>query len=359
MRTDKNQFSIKKRKIGLNHPTFFIADLAANHDGNFERAKKLIFLAKKSGADAVKFQHFLAPKIVSDYGFKKLGKKAGHQSNWKNSVYETYEKYSLNREWDRKLVNYAKKIGILWMTTPYDFDALNKVNKFSHAFKIGSGDITWIEFLKTISLKKKPVLLATGASSFEDVKRAVNTIYKNNKKICIMQCNTNYTNSVKNFEYINLRVLNLYRKKFPFAILGLSDHTEGHATVLGAVSLGARIIEKHFTDNRKRPGPDHYFSMDPNSWIEMVKRTRELESSLGIEKKIIENNEKTSNILQRRCIRLNKDLEAGKRISLNDVEFLRPAPKNSYAPYQVKEILKKKLKKNKKKGMELYKVDFY
>tara|TARA_B100000686_G_scaffold351457_1_gene450318 strand:+ start:9836 stop:10915 length:1080 start_codon:yes stop_codon:yes gene_type:complete len=359
MRTDKNQFSIKKRKIGLNHPTFFIADLAANHDGNFERAKKLIFLAKKSGADAVKFQHFLAPKIVSDYGFKKLGKKAGHQSNWKNSVYETYEKYSLNREWDRKLVNYAKKIGILWMTTPYDFDALNKVNKFSHAFKIGSGDITWIEFLKTISLKKKPVLLATGASSFEDVKRAVNTIYKNNKKICIMQCNTNYTNSVKNFEYINLRVLNLYRKKFPFAILGLSDHTEGHATVLGAVSLGARIIEKHFTDNRKRPGPDHYFSMDPNSWIEMVKRTRELESSLGIEKKIIESNEKTSNILQRRCIRLNKDLAAGKRISLNDVEFLRPAPKNSYAPYQVKEILKKKLKKNKKKGMELYKVDFY
>ena len=179
---ENNSFSIKKKKIGLNQPTFFIADLAANHDCNFKRAKKLIYLAKKSGADAVKFQHFLAPKIVSDYGFKKLGKKAGHQSNWKNSVYETYEKYSLNRDWDKKLVEYSKKIGILWMTTPYDFNALNKLNKYSHAFKIGSGDITWIDFLKAISLKKKPVLIATGASSYDDVNRAVKTIYKNNKK---------------------------------------------------------------------------------------------------------------------------------------------------------------------------------
>ena len=315
-------------------------------------------MAKKSGADAVKFQHFLAPKIVSDYGFKKLGKKAGHQSNWKNSVYETYEKYSLNRDWDKKLVEYSKKIGILWMTTPYDFNALNKLNKYSHAFKIGSGDITWTNFLEAVALKKKPVLLATGASTFEDVNRAVKTIYKKNKKICIMQCNTNYTNSRKNFEHIILKVLNLYKKKFPFAILGLSDHTEGHATVLGAISLGARIVEKHFTDDRKRSGPDHYFSMDPNSWKEMIERSRELENALGIEKKVIENNEKISCILQRRCIRLNKDLSAGEKISLNDIVLLRPAPKNAYTPYQIKNILKKKLKKNKKKGTELYKVDF-
>ena len=353
-----NFFYIKKRKIGIDQPTFFIADIAANHDGQFSRAKKLIYLAKESGADAVKFQHFLAPKIVSDYGFKKLGK-VGHQSNWKSSVYETYKKYSLNRDWDQKLFEYSKKIGILWMTTPYDFDALYKVNKYSYAFKIGSGDITWINFLEAISMKKKPILLATGASSFDDVNRAVKTIYKKNKKICVMQCNTNYTNNIKNFKHINLRVLNLYKKKFPFAILGLSDHTEGHTTVLGAISLGARIIEKHFTDDKKRMGPDHYFSMNPKLWTTMIHNSRELESSLGIEKKIIEENEKTSAVLQRRCIRLNKDLFAGSIISSSDIVLLRPAPIKAYKPYQIKKILNKKLKKNKKKGSELYRADFY
>ena len=106
-------------------------------------------------------------------------------------------------------------------------------------------------------------------------------------------------------------------------------------------------------------GPDHYFSMNPKLWTTMIHNSRELESSLGIEKKIIEENEKTSAVLQRRCIRLNKDLSAGEKISLNDIDLLRPAPKNAYTPYQIKNILKKKLKKNKKKGSELYKVDFY
>lgn len=355
----KPEFYINKRKISLKNPTYFIADISANHDGKLDRAKKLIYLAKKSGADAVKFQHFLAPKIVSDYGFKKLGKNIGHQSKWKKSVYKIYEKYSLNRNWDKILYDYSKKVGIEWMTTPYDYEALNKINKYSSAFKIGSGDITWLEFIKEISKKKKPIMLATGASSLIDVKRAVNVISKFNKKICLMQCNTNYTNNRKNFKHINLRVLNLFKKEFPNIILGLSDHTEGHATVLGSIVLGARIIEKHFTDNNNRTGPDHYFSMNPKSWNEMIKRSRELEDALGVDKKNIEKNEKSTVLIQRRCLRLNKNMLAGTKIYRDDIDVLRPATKDSYLPFEINKVINKKLRRNKSKGSNISKGDLF
>ena len=130
---------------------------------------------------------------------------------------------------------------------------------------------------KKIASKKKPVILATGAASLKDVDRAVSEIRKMNKQLCIMQCNTNYTAENDNFNYLNLNVLKAYKKKFPGIVLGLSDHTPGHSSVLGAIALGARMVEKHFTDNNNRIGPDHKFSMNPSSWKEMVDRSRELE----------------------------------------------------------------------------------
>ena len=348
-----NKFKINNRTISLNHPTYFIADIGANHDGSLKRAKELIWLAKNAGADAVKFQHFLANKIVSDFGFKKLGK-IGHQNNWKISVFDMYEKCSLNRNWNLELINEAKKAKIDWFTTPYDFDAIKNLNKYLAVYKIGSGDITWINFLKFIATKKKPIVIAAGASTMKDVTRAINSIKKINNKICLMQCNTNYTGSLKNFNYINLNVLNTFKKEFKNIILGLSDHTPGHTTVLGAISLGARMIEKHFTDNNKRNGPDHPFAMNYKTWKKMVERSRELEQSLGNGIKIIEKNEAFTHIVQRRSIRANKDLKKGKKISSNDLEFLRPSPRNSLKPYDVKKILGKKLKKDKKRGSEFY-----
>ena len=126
-----------------------------------------------------------------------------------------------------------------------------------------------------------------------------------------MQCNTNYTASLENFKYINLNVLKTFKKLYPDLILGLSDHTPGHSTVLGAVALGAKIIEKHFTDENEREGPDHKFSMNPHSWKEMVARTRELENALGGEIKKVEANEYETVILQRRAIRASSDLLSG------------------------------------------------
>ena len=149
---------------------------------------------------------------------------------------------------------------------------------------------------------------------------------------------------------IKLNVLKTYKKNFPNIILGLSDHTDGHSTVLGAISLGAKMIEKHYTLNKNREGPDHKFSMDPNSWKEMVDRSKELEASLGGMTKKIEKNEVNSVIVQRRSIRVKKSLKIGSEIKVEDLEFLRPNPKDSLPPYLKNKIIGKKLKKNKISG---------
>jgi N-acetylneuraminate synthase len=344
------EIKIGHRTIGLNQPTYFIADIAANHDGDLNRAKELIYLAKESGADCAKFQHFLANKIVSDYGFKHLQGSQSHQNKWKKSVYEIYDDYHCKREWNKELIKTCKEVNIEFMTTPYDYDAINEINDYVNAYKIGSGDITWIDFIKDIAKLNKPVLLATGASTLEDVKKAVNELNSLTNDIVLMQCNTNYTADLSNMKYVNLNVLNTYKELYPDVILGLSDHTFGHSAVLGAVTLGARVIEKHFTDDNNRIGPDHKFAMNPKTWKEMVTRTRELEYALGDGIKRIEDNEKDTVIVQRRSIRLNKDKKAGEVINKNDIEFLRPAPQNSYLPFEYDVVINKTLKYDKVTG---------
>lgn len=348
---------IGKRDVSLDHPTYFIADIAANHDGELERAKDLIWIAKESGADAAKFQHFKANQIVSDFGFREMGGKYGHQANWKKSVYDTYAMYECNREWTEELVKTAKAACIDFMTTPYDLEAVELFSKYVPAYKIGSGDITWLDFIRTISSQMKPVILATGASTMLEVERAVDSIISCNPQIALLQCNTNYTGSSENFKYINLRVLQAYSKRYPGMVLGLSDHTPGHTTVLGAIALGARIIEKHLTDDNTREGPDHPFSMTPKTWRTMVDRSRELEMALGAEVKRIEPNESDTVIVQRRCLRLTRNMAAGERITAGDLEALRPAPQGSIEPYDVSQVLGKTLAVSKTAGDAIYKSD--
>ena len=157
----------------------------------------------------------------------------------------------------------------------------------------------------------KPILIATGASSIADVILTIDFVEKYNKDLVLMQCNTNYTAKPENYKHIHLNVLKSYAQMFPNAILGLSDHTFGHSTVLGAIALGAKVIEKHFTDDNKREGPDHKFSMNPKTWKEMIDRSRELEFSLGGCIKKVEENEKETFVLQRRCLRAAKTLKEG------------------------------------------------
>lgn len=336
--------------IGLNCPTYFIADIAANHDGDLGRAKNLIFLAKQAGANAVKFQHFQAETIVSDYGFKNLGHVKSHQSSWGASVFEVYKQASVKLDWTSELVKTCDEVGITFFTTPYSLELVDYLDAYVPAYKIGSGDITWLELIKRVAQKNKPYLIATGASSFDEVVTAVDVGLQYNDKLILMQCNTNYTASLQNFRYIQLNVLKAYANMYPNLILGLSDHTPGHATVLGSVALGARVIEKHFTDDHHRVGPDHKFSMTPVEWKDMVDRTRELELSLGNGIKRVEENERETVILQRRSVRVTRDISEGHILKSDDLICLRPSPNDAFQPNQLNTVIGKKLRKDIKKG---------
>ena len=352
-----HEIKFGSRTIGGTHPTYFIADISANHDGDLERAKALVHLSAEAGADAAKFQNFKAPEIVSKEGFESMGAQLSHQGGWKKSVYQVYEEASIPWEWTEVLAEECGRAGIDYFSTPYDFGAVDMLDPYVEIFKIGSGDITWLEMLRKIASKGKPVLLATGASEIGEVQTAVDTIRETNDQIVLMQCNTNYTGSLENFAHIHLNVLRIYQAMYPDVVLGLSDHTPGHATVLGAVALGARAVEKHFTDDVDREGPDHPFSMTPASWRDMVDRTRELELALGSTRKFVADNEADTAVVQRRCVRAARPLTAGAVLEEEDLVVLRPASPDGLTPEKLGKALGLRLVRDLAKGQYLKSID--
>ena len=329
--------TVGKLKIGRGQPVRFIADIGANHDGSLERAKMLIGLAKESGADIVKFQNFRANHIVSQYGFEALGKTA-HQAEWQDSVYKVYQDASLPFEWIPLLKEHCDNVGIEFMSTPYDYGAVGALAPYVNAFKIGSGDINWRDFIRYVASHKKPVIISCGASYEHEVGLAITWIRDLTPEVILLQCNTNYTGNADNYKYSNLRAMRTMGDNFRVEV-GLSDHTWGMITIYGAVTLGACLIERHFTDDNERVGPDHGFALEPIDWEAMVQWTRELEQSLGDGQKEVEENERESRIVQRRCLRANRKLFSRDIISRGAVSILRPAPIDSLEPNKLLDII--------------------
>ena len=309
------------------------------------------------GRRKIENEHF-TETIVSDFGFKSLGGLQSHQAKWQKSVFEVYKDASVDLGWTPALKKACDEAGITFFTSPYARDLVDAIDPYVPAYKIGSGDITSIDFIEYVARRNKPYILATGASTMDDVDRAVQAALAVNPHFALLQCNTNYTASLENFKFIQLNVLRTYAARYPGLVLGLSDHTPGHATVLGAVALGARVIEKHFTDDTARTGPDHAFSMDPVTWRQMVDRTRELEKALGTGVKKVEDNEAQTVVLQRRAIRLVTDLPAGAVIEGSHLTALRPAPVDSLPPYQMAAVIGKRLRRGKTAGDYLLWTDF-
>ena len=349
----RTSLRIGTRDISVDTPAYFIADVAANHDGDLSRAKDLIWKSKEAGADCAKFQHFLADRIVSKVGFEGSAGQVSHQAKWKKSVTEIYDQYHTRREWTQELVDACKEADIDFMTTPYDAEAIEMFREIVPAYKVGSGDITHHAAIEQMAKTGKPVLLACGAATMQEVEEAVDLVLHHNEMLCLMQCNTNYTGSIENFKYVNLRVLQTFAARWPGLVLGFSDHTPGHSAVLGAVALGARVVEKHFTDDTSREGPDHAFALDPITWRAMVDATRELEAALGDGVKRIEGNETETVIIQRRALRLRPALPAGTVLSEDHLEALRPCPEGAIPPSAISSILGKRLTTSRETGKEL------
>lgn len=344
------KINIDGRPVGDNCPCYCIAEVGSNFDGSLERAKKLIDLAKESGADAVKFQSFEVDKIISKKGFE--GLQVGFQSKWNKPVYEVYKNAEFPREWTKELIRYSKKKRITFLSSPYDKEAVDILNELGvSAFKIGSGDITWLEQVKYIASKKKPVILGTGASSIREIEKAVETIRETgNNKIVLLQCVTNYPSSL---ESANIKAILMLQDKFK-TLVGYSDHTPGYIVPIGAVAIGACIIEKHFTDDKTRKGPDHQFAMDGKDFKLMVENIRKLEKALGNTDKDLYPEESETVILQRRCIRAKRDIMKGEIIEEVMLDVLRPAPKDALYPKEINKIIRKKAKRDIKKGEEFY-----
>ena len=342
----KRNIKIGKKLVGEGMPTYIIAEIGSNFDQDINRAKKLIDLAKECGADAAKFQCFSADKIVSKEGFE--GLKSGFQSKWKKPVYEVYKDAEFPRDWHKELFDYASKKEIDFLSAPYDKEAVDILDDLGlDVFKIGSGDITWHEMLKYIAKKGKPIILGTGASTLSEVDEAVKIIKgEGHNDIVLLQCVTNYPS---HFEHANIKAMKAMGEMFD-VLVGYSDHTPGSVVPLGAVALGACVIEKHFTDDKSRQGPDHPFAMDGKDFKEMVDSIRFLEEALGSSHKDLYREEKETIILQRRCLRATQDISEGTSVTEGMISVLRPLAENSLSPKLKESILGKKTKKSLKKG---------
>ena len=308
--------------VGHDHPTYFIADIGANFDRNLEKAKELALAAKEAGADVVKFQSFLADKIVSGVSFAKMRLKGIH-GTWQKPIDQIFKEAEFPREWHKELFDYCKKIGVTFSSSPYDVEAVDLLDELGvDFFKIGSGEITWHEMLQYIARKGKPMILSTGDSTLAEVDEAVRAIEATgNRNLILLQCITNYPSKI---ESANINVLKTYETAFHI-ITGYSDHTPGDIVVLGSVALGGRVVEKHFTLSKKDAGPDHPHSMEPKEFRQMVERVRLLEKALGSARKEVVEEEAETVIVQRRSLHVARDLPKGHVVRKDDIIELRPA----------------------------------
>lgn len=313
---------IGNRMIGPDYPTYFIAEIGGNFDGSLEKAKKLIDAAKAAGADCVKFQTFTADTIVSEGGFSKMTLHGVHGS-WGRKVSEVFKDVEFPLEWHKIIADYCKEIGIDFTTSPYFKEAVDLCEELKLPFiKIGSGDITWLEMLDYIARKGMPIMLATGDATMSEIDEAVRTIEKTgNKDLVLMQCITNYPSKI---DSANVNVLKTYQSAFG-CLTGYSDHSPGHVVALASVVLGGRVIEKHFTLNKKDKGPDHPHSMEPDEFKFMVDSIREVERAMGSTRKEVVKEEGETVFVQRRCLYAKRDLKKGQVLTEEDIDVLRPA----------------------------------
>jgi len=311
---------IGDRYVGDGEPAYIIAEIGSNFDGNLEQARKLIDLAREVGADATKFQSFLPEKIIAKKGFQT---KTSFQAKWGKPVYDTYADSMLPREWHWEIAEYCRGKGIHFLSSPYDKEAVDLLDEIGvPAFKIGSGDITYLCLVEYIARKGKPVILGTGASSMGEIEEAVNTIRATgNQDIILLQCVTNYPSPI---EYANIKAMVTLREAFQ-VLVGYSDHSPGSIVPLGAVALGACVIEKHLTFDKKRKGPDHPYAMDVPEMAAMTRDIRSLEAALGSPVKQLTPVEAETVIIQRRSLFARIDIPAGATITLEMIAPLRPA----------------------------------
>lgn len=298
-----------------------IAEAGVNHNGDIEIAKKMALVAKECGANIIKYQTFKAENLVT-----KTAKKADYQVNnmgTSESQLEMIKKMELSYDEFNQLKKYCDDIEIQFLSAAFDIESIGFLNDTidMKMFKIPSGEINNYPYLVEIAKTKKEVILSTGMSTLNEIKDAVELLSKNGTpKITILHCNTEYPTP---FEDVNLNVLQTLKQEFGCDV-GYSDHTKGIIIPIAAVSLGAKVIEKHFTLSRKMKGPDHLASLEPSELKEMVEAIRTVELALGSNEKIVTNSEKKNISIARKSIVAKRKISKGELLTENNITTKRP-----------------------------------
>jgi N,N'-diacetyllegionaminate synthase len=332
------KIKIENRYVGEGCPCFLIAEAGVNHNGKLSIAKKLVDVAVSAGADAVKFQTAKAEDVVvdgvqiADYAIKNIGKNITQLAMIKKLVLP-YEDFIILKE-------YCTKKGIIFLSTPHSIDAIDFLDDLVPAFKIGSGDITNIPALKHAARKGKPIILGTGMSTMLEIKNAIAAVKsEKNNQIVVLHCTTNYPCPL---DEVNLRAMITMQKELG-CFVGYSDHTLGVTVPVMAVSLGAVVIEKHFTLNRNLSGPDHKASLTPDELKTMVQEIRNVETALGSSDKKPTTSEKKIMKLVRKSIVAKGDVEKGIILTKDMLSIKRPG--TGLPPTELEKIIGKKTKR--------------
>jgi N,N'-diacetyllegionaminate synthase len=315
------EFKIENKTVGEKHPVFIIAEAGVNHNGDINMAKELIRKAKTCGADCVKFQTFKAERIVT-----KNSPKAAYQlktTNPNESQLDMLKKLELSKKDYDELIKTCREEDIIFLSTPYNIEDINFLEDLGvQAYKVASGQAVEPYFLEHMASKNKPVLLSTGMCTLAEVDEAICAIRKTgNEKLVLFQCTTNYPSAL---EDTNLRAMNTMRNTFD-VLVGYSDHTESLTAATAAASLGASIIERHFTLDKSLPGPDQSSSSDPLEFTRLVCNIREVEKCLGSAVKIPGPAELKNAAAMRRSIIAKQNIPAGTLFTIDNLTFKRPA----------------------------------
>jgi N,N'-diacetyllegionaminate synthase len=321
-----------------NKKTFIIAEAGVNHNGSLKKALELIDVAKLSGADAIKFQTFKAENLATDYAPKAEYQK--YKSQKAETQFQMLKKIEFTDAMHKACFRKCKKKKITFISSAFDVDSLNYLNKFKLSlFKVPSGEITNIPYLEVLGKIKKKIILSTGMSSIDEIKKAIKTLTTSGakkKNITLMQCTSAYPAP---YDEINLNTIATLKNLFKLNI-GFSDHSVGVQASIAAVALGAKVIEKHLTLNKKLRGPDHRTSLDPKEFNFMVKSIRIVEKTLGNKIKKITKSEKKNIYIVRKSIVASTKINKNEKFSNFNITCKRPG--NGISPLFFKELIGKK-----------------
>lgn len=299
--------------------TYIIAEMSANHAGSIERAKEIIHAAKESGADCIKIQTYTADTMTIDCNNKYFNIENG---TWKGeNLYKLYQKAYTPWEWQAELKEEAKKVSIDFLSTPFDKTSVDFLEEIGIEFyKIASFELVDIPLIKYVASKNKPVIISTGMGSLEEIEEAVETVYsQDNRELALLKCSSAYPAITDD---MNLAVIKDMKERFKIPV-GLSDHSLGSLGAVGAVAMGASIIEKHICMSRKIENPDSSFSMEPDEFKQMVKDIRNIERAVG-KVSYGPSKQEEESIKVRRSIFAVRDIKKGEKLTDENIRVIRP-----------------------------------